>query len=183
MPQSYAKIYVHTVFSTKYRRPFIHPEVEEDLYACLRHRLQKQGCFVVAIGGVYDHVHLLHSLSRTKSIAKILEDVKSMSSKWMRAKGGLWAGFAWQDGYSSFSVDYRKMEGVKSYVARQKQHHYGGPEGRKLRLSFEKEYQTLLNAYDCEYDPRYLFPQALPIPKEGPQGTLSGSDGLGGPKA
>lgn len=158
MPQSYSRIYLHTVFSTKYRRPFINPEIEFKLYRFIRSRLQECDCHLEAIGGIYDHIHLVHSLPRTIAVAKVLKDVKSLSCKWMKAQGPQYRFFEWQTGYSTFSLDYRNRRAVVKYVLNQRQHHYGGPEGRQLKLSFEQEYEKLLLAYECDYDPNYLFP-------------------------
>lgn len=111
-----------------------------------------------AIGGTYDHIHLVHSLPRTISVANVLKDVKSLSCKWMKEQGRQYYAFEWQTGYSTFSLDYRNRKAVVAYVMNQKKHHYTGPEGRQLKLSFEHEYKKLLKAYDCEFDPNYLFP-------------------------
>ena len=159
MPQSYSKIYLHTIFSTKYRRPMIHPSVEEELYGALRGLFHEQGCIVIEIGGTFDHVHIVHTLPRTMSIAKVLESVKSLSTKGMKKDELLPEDFNWQDGYSCFSVDYRKLEGLILYVRNQKRHHYGDEYGEIVRMTFETEYKTILDAFDCDYDPQFLFPR------------------------
>jgi hypothetical protein len=50
------------------------------------------------------------------------------------------------------------MEQQINYVKRQKQHHYGDRYGEIVRLTFEQEYQDLLDEYGCEWHPDYLFP-------------------------
>ena len=159
MPQSYAQIYLHSVFSTKYRAPCIHPEIESALHGFLGMRLKANGCMPVRINGTLDHVHLIHSLSRTRTVAKVMEDIKSLSSKWLKDRGERYADFAWQTGYSSFSVDYREVDHVCRYVDRQKQHHYGDDYQYRqiVRITFEEELISLLDEYGCEYDPTYLF--------------------------
>ncbi|THH40520.1 IS200/IS605 family transposase [Neolewinella litorea] len=174
MPQSYLRIVLHTVFSTKYRRPTIHPRVEQELYSYLSRRLQLMGCRVYAIGGTLDHVHIVHGLPRTISIAKVLEDIKSQSSRWMGKNG--YPDFWWQNGYGCHSVDYRKVDGIIRYVERQKEHHYGSQENYRMtaRLTFEAEMLKFLREFDLDYDPQYLFPSE---PKSncqdhlGPEGT------------
>ena len=157
MPQSYTRIIVHTTFSTKYRKPWILPRWEQGLYQFLDARLRAAGCRVFGIGGVLDHVHLVHSLPATKSIAKVLEIIKTESSHWMKKQGC--SVFYWQNGYASFSVDYRNMEGIQRYVERQKLHHYGSMEGyaEVVKLSFEQEFRRLLDAYGVAYEERWLF--------------------------
>ncbi len=66
MPQSLAKILVHTVFSTKDRRPFLRDKmVREELHRYVGGILARLDCQPVIVGGVEDHVHLLCALSRT----------------------------------------------------------------------------------------------------------------------
>ena len=60
MPQSLAKILVHTVFSTKERRPFLRDvSVREELHRYLGGILNQLECQPIIVGGVEDHVHLL----------------------------------------------------------------------------------------------------------------------------
>ena len=58
MSQSLAKILVHTVFSTKERRPFLHDKaLREELYRYLGGILNNLDCQPIIVGGVEDHVH------------------------------------------------------------------------------------------------------------------------------
>ncbi|MEM6395560.1 MAG: IS200/IS605 family transposase [Bacteroidota bacterium] len=159
MPSSYSRIILHTVFSTKYRKPLIHPDVEEKLYRFLRSRLEENGCVVYEINGAFDHVHLLHSLPRTKTIAKLMEDAKSLSSKFMKQQKLILNSFEWQTGYATFSVDYRDMSGLRTYIKRQKQHHYGTNDQywASIVYTFKEEFVELLDKYECEYDPAFLW--------------------------
>lgn len=155
MPQFYARIILHTTFSTKYRLPLINPEIEAELHAVLYSALEKQGSTVLKVGGIPDHVHIIHSLPRTKSISELMERAKSISSAWIKTEGHRYRNFAWQDGYASFSVDYRKVDGVIRYVERQKIHHGLAGNG----LTYEQEYEKLLRAYGfTDYNKAYLFP-------------------------
>ena len=87
MPQSLSNILVHLVFSTKNRRAFIAPEVEEELWRYLSATCTAHGCQAHRVGGTVDHVHILCGLGRTIPVSKLLEEVKTSSSKWMKAKG------------------------------------------------------------------------------------------------
>ena len=71
MPQSLAKILVHTVFSTKDRRPFLRDKsIREELHRYLGGILNNLDCQPIIIGGVEDHVHILSTLSRTCEMAE-----------------------------------------------------------------------------------------------------------------
>ena len=84
---------------------------------------------------------------------KLLEEVKSHSSKWMKTKGDDLAGFYWQDGYGAFSVNPAEIDRVVSYIANQKQHH--------SKLTFQDEYRAILKKYQVEYDERYVWDLGL----------------------
>ena len=158
MPQSYTRILLHTVFSTKYRRPTIRPQIEDRLHKYMTSRLYRHGSFVLEINGALDHVHILHTLPRTKTLSKLIEDMKSFSSGWMAKQG--YIDFWWQDGYYSHSVDHKNCERVKNYIRNQKQHHYGSLENYRAtaKLSFQDELLSMLAEYDMDYDENYLFP-------------------------
>ncbi len=149
MPQSLVKNYIHIVFSTKYRQPFIHPPVEEELYAYLGGECKRLECHPIKIGGYIDHVHVLCMLSQKIALMKLVEQIKSHSSKWMKTKADELINFYWQDGYGAFSVNTTDVITVIAYIANQKTHH--------SVISFQNEYRAILKRYQVEYDERYVW--------------------------
>src|SRR5690349_191291 len=100
MPQSLAKILVHTVFSTKERRPFLRDKVlREELHRYFGEILSNLDCQPIITGGVEDHVHFLCALSRTCEAAEMVKEVKCGSSLWLKTKAADLQDFAWQNGY------------------------------------------------------------------------------------
>ncbi len=152
MPQSFSRVVLHTVFSTKFRRPLIDGHIEPQLYAIITHLLRKKGCIRITIGGTPDHVHILHTLPRTERICDVIEEIKKVSSKWIKTKGSQYADFEWQIGYATHSADYRRLDRLKNYIRDQKMHHGIHDRG------FIREYSALLRAYGHEFDPKYQFP-------------------------
>ena len=76
MSQSLAKILVHTVFSTKDRRPLIRDKpLRDELHRYLGGILANLECQPIIVGGVEDHVHLLCALSRTCDAAVMVKEV------------------------------------------------------------------------------------------------------------
>lgn len=150
MPQSLAQLFIHVVFSTKHRQPFITEKIEPELYAYIAKILYDE-CYspAVIIGGDRDHVHVLFAQSRIWSIAKIVELIKKRSSKWIKTKGNEFAFFQWQTGYGGFSVSRSNVPTVKQYIANQKEHH--------RRQSYEDEFRLFLKKHDIEYDERYVW--------------------------
>lgn len=156
MPQSYDRIIVQTTFSTKYRQPLIDQKIEAKLYAIMIAAAQKLGVIVIEIGGTADHVHIVHNIPRTRSIAEIVNAIKSVSSKWIKSKGEDYAWFGWQDGYGCFSADYRNLDGLIKYVRKQKERH--GVSNKKM--TFREEYTRYLRAYGfSDFNAEYQFPE------------------------
>lgn len=149
MPQSLVRNYVHLVFSTKYRQPFIHPPVEDELYAYLGSECRRMECPPIKIGGYTDHVHVLLRLSQKVALMKVLEQIKSHSSAWMKTKGDDLQNFYWQDGYGAFSVNPAEVDRVIAYITNQKDHHN--------KMSFQDEYRGILKKYKVDYDEKYVW--------------------------
>jgi REP element-mobilizing transposase RayT len=101
------------------------------------------------IDGASDHLHTLFSLSRVVTIADLVEEVKTESSKWIKTKGQEFRNFHWQNGYGAFSISQSEVATVKRYIRRQKVHH--------RRVTFQDEYRRFLAAYEVEYDERYVW--------------------------
>jgi len=149
MPQSLVKNYVHIVFSTKNRQPFIDQSIKEELHAYLGGTCKELGCPVLAVGGVEDHVHILCMLSRNMALSELVGKVKANSSKWIKTKGEQYANFYWQNGYGAFSVNPTETEVVIKYIQNQEEHH--------KKRTFKEEYRLFLKKYKVEYDERYVW--------------------------
>src|SRR5690242_18177989 len=87
MPQSLSTVLVHLVFSTKNRESFITPTVEAELHPYMATVFRDHNSPSLAINGTADHIHALFILSRTITIADVVEKVKTGSSKWLKTKG------------------------------------------------------------------------------------------------
>jgi putative transposase len=150
VPQSLAKILVHTVFSTKERRPFLRDTVlRDELHRYLGGILTNLDCQPIVAGGAEDHVHLLCALSRTRQAAEMVKEVKRGSSLRLKTKGPEMSDFAWQSGYGMFSIGFSQIEAVRSYIAGQEQHH--------CKVSFQDEFRGLLRRYEIAFDERYIW--------------------------
>jgi putative transposase len=123
MSHSFNNIWVHVVFTTKNREPFIKQDFEERLFRFMTKQLVDMGCFVEEINGVQDHVHVLFKLSPTKSISEVTKQLKGSSSFWINEQKLTNLKFGWQTGYGSFSVSEFYVEKIKNYIRNQKEHH------------------------------------------------------------
>ena len=149
MAQSLSQLYTHTVFSTKNHSPFIKPVIETELYAYIGGTIKAIGGIPFMINGMDDHVHIFSTLPRTVALSKFVEDIKRSSSRWIKTKGVAYQHFAWQNGYSGFSVSSSQKDTVVRYIANQKEHH--------KTLSFKEEVLKFLQEYNIDYDERYLW--------------------------
>ena len=150
MPQSLAKVVLHITFSTKHRKPFLRSAaLRGALDAYVVGTLRNLKCPSIITRSVEDHIHILCNLSRTISIAKLLEEVKSSSSEWVKEQDGGPADFYWQNGYGVFSVSESNVGQVKLYIANQEEHH--------RKMTFQDEFRLLLKRHGIEYDERYVW--------------------------
>jgi len=111
--------------------------------------LERCGCNALRIGGSTDHVHIVFSLSRNHALCDVVEEVKKISSKWMKTQGDEFVGFQWQAGYSSFSVSRSHLDNVVRYIENQDQRHRS--------ISFQDEYRALLAKHDIAFDEKYFW--------------------------
>jgi len=74
------------------------------------------GAEFVRVGGVADHVHIVATLPRTLSQAQFIEQIKKVSSKWIKALDIRYRGFFWQRGYGAFSVSPSQLSSVLEYI-------------------------------------------------------------------
>ena len=85
MPQSLARVWVHLVFSAKERRAYLqNADLRDEMFRMLGYHAKQVACPPARVGGWSDHVHVLCGLSRTISIADLVETLKCETSKWAK---------------------------------------------------------------------------------------------------
>jgi len=149
MPQSLACLIIHVIFSTKYRAPVLGASIRPSLFAYLATCSRNAKCECYRVGGAADHVHLVIRLSRTITVAKLVEELKTASSKWMKRQSNELSEFAWQVGYGAFSVSSTELGFLRRYIDNQERHHRDN--------SFQDEYVRILVHHGVEYDERLLW--------------------------
>jgi REP element-mobilizing transposase RayT len=149
MPQSLSNILIHIIFSTKNRAPLIPTETAPELYRYMASISQAHCCGAHQIGGTENQAHLWCSLARTETCEKLVEEIKTGSSKWMKAQARVSGTFAWQNGYGAFSVGQDQLDALRKYIEKQAEHH--------ARITFEEEFRELLRRHRIRYDERYVW--------------------------
>ena len=149
MPQSLSLVIIHVIFSTKDRHPFLASDTRPKLHAYLASVARNIGCEAYRVGGVADHVHLAIRLSRTVTIADLVQELKTASSKWVKTQSPDLAAFSWQRGYGCFSVGPSDLEALRQYIDTQEEHH--------RKRTFQDEFRSFLKKYGVEYDEAYVW--------------------------
>ena len=150
MPQSLSAFYLHLLFSTKERRPWLRAAgLRASLHGYCGEVSKRLDCAPILVGGVEDHVHILARLGRTISQADWVKELKRVSNQWLKEQAAELAEFQWQAGYGIFSVSQSNLDQVRAYVADQEQHHH--------KMTFQDELRALLRKHDMEWDERYVW--------------------------
>lgn len=149
MPGTYSQLLLHIVFSTKRRERWITPAIADRLYPYIGGIVRAERGVLYDIGGVEDHVHLYLRWRTDAAVSDLMRTVKSRSSKWVHDTFPELGAFAWQEGYSVFSVSTSQEKAVKTYIANQAEHH--------REEDFKSELLRLLRAHRIDFDERYVF--------------------------
>lgn len=150
MANTYTSLFYHFVFSTKNRKKWIDKEIETRVWAYIGGIARKHKATAVQVGGIDDHIHVLILSPPKYPPSKIAQFIKGDSSKWIHTEFQNMSSFAWQDGYSAFSVSKSGVPKVVDYIKNQRRKHEG--------KSFEEEYVDLLNLHEIDVvDERYIF--------------------------
>ena len=160
MPQSLSAVYLHAVFSTKDRRPFLcDASLRESLHGYLGAISKNLGCAPLRIGGVEDHVHILARLGRTITQADWIKEMKRASNLWLKEQAtpehsadgpfAPMAEFAWQNGYACFSVSVSNLAAVSRYIDGQVEHH--------RKMSFQDELRATLKKHGETWDEKFVW--------------------------
>lgn len=146
MAHTYSRLFYHVVFSTKDRRPHLTPEIRDRVHAYLGGIIKELGGAPLAIGGTGDHVHLLIETHPATALSDLVRMLKANSSKWIHETFPDQSLFAWQLGYSAFTVSESVKQQVALYIRNQESHHAG--------RSFDDELEAFLNRHGLSLDPR-----------------------------
>jgi len=136
---SYVRLWVHLVFATKNRQPFLTKEIRIKLHQHIIENCKKKDIFLQTINGYTDHIHCLISLGKEQSISKVAQLIKGESSLWINKEQLTEEKFIWQDDYFATSVSESQIARLVNYIQNQEQHH--------LRKSFDDEVNEFMKNY------------------------------------
>jgi putative transposase len=138
----FIKVYIHFVWSTKNRYPFLHTkEIRQQVWQHIKDNALKKGIFIDFINGHSDHCHCLVSLGSDQTIEKIMQLIKGESSYWINKQADFLPSpdngkFGWQDEYFAVAVSDSMIDHVRNYIKNQEEHH--------CQSTFQEEYDKLI---------------------------------------
>lgn len=137
----YIKTYIHFVWSTKNRIPFLDTkELRQKVWHHIKENAKEKGIFVDFVNGYSDHCHCLVSLEADQTIQKTVQLIKGESSFWINKNKFCLDKFEWQDEYFAVSVSESMIDKVRNYIKKQEEHHN--------KQTFQEEYDEFMDKYD-----------------------------------
>ncbi len=149
MPGTYSQLLLHVIFSTKHRHPWITSDVADRLYPYIGGIVRAEKGVLFDINGVDDHIHLYLRWRTDESISNLIRTIKARASRWIHDSFPNLTAFAWQEGYSVFTVSKSQELAVKKYIASQHEHH--------RKEDFKTELLRLFRAHKIEFEEKYVF--------------------------
>ncbi len=140
---SWVRIWVHLVFSTKNREPFLHKEIRKNVFQHIKQNRDKKEMYLDSVNGFSDHAHCLISLNREHSISHTAQLIKGESSHWINQNKLTTNKFVWQDDYWAVGVSESHLQAVRNYICNQEEHHH--------KISFAEEVEEFMNKYGWGY--------------------------------
>ena len=137
MREPYTQLYLHLVWATWDRLPLITENIEPRIYAAIAEKCRELKCAPLAIGGIFDHVHLLTRFHTTVTVANLAKEVKGSSSHLVTHEIMPGSFFKWQGAYGAFTIRKSEVSRVAAYIQNQKQHHAEN----QLKLEFEQVFE------------------------------------------
>lgn len=120
----YLHLYLHIVFSTKNRFPFLDtPELRRTVWKHILQNATEKGIFIDFVNGYSDHCHILLSLGSEQTLSKTIQLIKGESSFWINKNNLCNQKFEWQNNYFAVSVSPSAVSRVRNYISTQEEHH------------------------------------------------------------
>ncbi len=141
---SWVRVYMHMVFSTKNREPFLNSaELRRNVFEHIKNNAEEKGIWLDCINGYQEHAHCFVSLGKEQTIAKVAQLIKGESSYWINQHNLTSEKFVWQDDYWIVGVSESHLKSVRKYIHNQEIHH--------SNQSFESEINNFMEKYGWSF--------------------------------
>ncbi|MBW1658748.1 transposase [Flavobacterium quisquiliarum] len=140
----FTKIYVHCVWSTKNRFPFLNSvDLREKVWNHIKENALRKDIYLDFISGYSDHCHCLILLGNDQTIQKTIQLLKGESSYWINKNQLTNNKFEWQDEYFAVSVSQSIVDKVRDYIKNQEEHH--------KKKTFQEEYDEFMIKFSFKH--------------------------------
>ncbi len=137
---SWIRIWVHLVFSTKNREPYLFTtDLRQKVFRHIKENALEKEIRLDCVNGFSDHAHCLISLKREQCISKVAQLIKGESSFWINKNLNLKQKFIWQDDFWATSVGESHLQSLREYIHSQEEHH--------RKKSFSEEVDEFMKKY------------------------------------
>lgn len=136
---SYITVYVHYVWSTKNRIPYLNDTIRPKVIEHIKENAKAKNIYIEAINGYKEHMHCLVSMGPDKSLEQIAHLLKGESSYWINKNNLTSQKFGWQNEYWAAGVGKSELKRVRNYIKNQEEHHQ--------KDSFEEELEKFLEEF------------------------------------
>ncbi|MBI5541528.1 MAG: IS200/IS605 family transposase [Bacteroidia bacterium] len=148
-PGTYTQIYIHLIFSPKFREALLQPKHRERIIPYISSIINNKGHKPIIINGMTDHIHILFGLNPKQSLSDLVADIKRSSSHFINEEKIFPGKFLWQDGYAGFSYSRSQLDNIYKYIENQQIHHN--------KITFKEEYLDFLKSSQIEFKEEFLF--------------------------
>jgi REP element-mobilizing transposase RayT len=148
-PGAFTKMYVQLIFAVQKRENILFKSIRLLIFEYISGIIRDQKHKSIIVNGTSDHIHILYGLNPSVSVSDTVHDIKRGSSLFINNNRLLPGRFSWQEGYGGFTYSRSQIENVYRYIENQEVHH--------VKNTFRKEYLTLLQENEIDYDSVYLF--------------------------
>lgn len=149
MAQSLSKLYIHLVFHIHSQSVSIRESDQKELYRYIGSIIMDNDSIPIAINGTENHLHILCVMSKNIALAKLVEEIKRHSSRWIKTLNKRYQHFKWQGGYAGFSISQSLHDKTRDYIINQEEHH--------KKMTFREELLAFLREYGVSYNEQYLL--------------------------
>jgi REP element-mobilizing transposase RayT len=139
---SYLRIWLHCVWTTKDRIPFLREEIREAVISHIRENSKLKGIYIDHINGYHEHLHAIISLGGTQNTSDVMQKIKGESSYWINKNKLTRLKFEWQDDFYAVSFGMPQLDNLREYIRNQVQHHQ--------KVSFQEELDKIIEEYKLE---------------------------------
>ena len=136
---SYVRIWLHCVWGTKNRIPFLNDSNKQTILNHIRENAASKDIYIDFLNGHKEHIHCTISLNAEQSLSKVIQLIKGESSFWINKNQLTQGKFEWADEYFAVSVSESQINNVREYIKNQEIHH--------KKKSWEDEYNEFIEKY------------------------------------